>query len=166
VLEKLDLLMRFWELRARHASAGEPLCGSEQIELLSLMQLVTGDVELPKPGTLATGPDGLVAQIIGDGIVAHAEIRRVSAAGILVSTRTAAIPGARFILKTTDAIGGVEYTLPCKVIWAHGTRPSSLALAVDGVPSRTPFSQVLDAPRTPAAFAPTIAMGRHERLVG
>jgi hypothetical protein len=172
VLEKLDLLMRFWELRARHARAGEPLGPSEQLELLSLMQLVTGDMELPQPGALAPSSHAIAAQLIGDGVIAPAEIRRVSAAGVLVSTRTKATPGARFIVKAADAIGGVEYTLPCKVIWSYGSSPSALALAVDGVPTCTPFGAFADAPhvREGVAQGPTIApsfmMGRHERLVG
>ena len=161
MIEKLDLLMRFWELRARHASTGEPLDGGEQIELLSLMQLVLGDVHLPKPGNLAAVSDALACDLIGDGVIAHAEIRQVSAGGILVATKMRVLPGARFLVKTADAIAGVEYTLPCKVIWTHGRSPSSLALEVDGVPSRTAFSQIIDLPKTP----PTMAMGRTERLV-
>ena len=162
--------MRFWELRARHAFAGEPLTSSEQVELLSLMQLMTGDVELPRPGTLSTTSAGLKAQLIGDGVIAAAEIRNVSAAGLLVSTHTPAIPTTRFIVKTADAIGGVEYALPCKVIWSHGSNPTSLALSVDGVPSCTPFTSVLDVaravPTSPSALTPSFQMGRHVRLVG
>ena len=50
MIDKLDFLVRFWELKARNASLGEPLGPREQIELLSLMQLVTGDVEVPPAG--------------------------------------------------------------------------------------------------------------------
>lgn len=169
MLDKLELLMRFWELRARHAFAGQPLTSGEQVELLSLMQLMTGDVELPRPGNLAPSPDALKAQLIGDGVIATAEIRKVSAAGLLVSTQTPAIPSTRFIVKTADAIGGVEYTLPCKVIWSHGTKPTSLALTVDGVPSCTPFTSLPDVARavpSASALSPSFQMGRHVRLVG
>jgi hypothetical protein len=51
VIDKLGFLVRFWELKARHATLGEPLSASEQLELLSLMQLVTGDCKMPPPGT-------------------------------------------------------------------------------------------------------------------
>lgn len=169
MLDKLELLMRFWELRARHAFAGEPLTSAEQVELLSLMQLMTGDVVLPRPGNLAPSPDSLKAQLIGDGVIARAEIRRVSAAGLLVLTHAPAAPASRFIVKTADAIGGVEYTLPCKVIWSHGANPTSLALSIDGVPSSTPFTSTPDVARTvpsvPSTLAPTFQMGRHVRLV-
>ena len=170
MLDKLELLMRFWELRARHAFAGEPLTSAEQVELLSLMQLMTGDVELPRPGNLAPSPDSLKAQLIGDGVIALAEIRKVSAAGLLVSTHTPSVPSTRFIVKTADAIGGVEYTLPCKVIWSHGANPTSLALSVDGVPTCTLFNTMPDVARTvpsasPPALAPSFQMGRHVRLV-
>ncbi len=174
MLDKLELLMRFWELRARHAFAGEPLTSAEQVELLSLMQLMTGDVDLPRPGNLSPSSSALKAQLIGDGVIAAAEIRNVSAAGLLVSTHTPAVPLTRFIVKTTDAIGGVEYTLPCKVIWSHGSNPTSLALSVDGVPSCMSFATMPDVARTasnapPAAapsFQPSFQMGRHVRLVG
>ena len=50
MIEKLDFLVRFWELKARHATLGEPLGQDEQRELLSLLQLVTGDMHLPEIG--------------------------------------------------------------------------------------------------------------------
>ena len=164
--------MSFWKLRARHASAGEPLTSGEQVELLSLMQLITGDVELPRPGNLAPSPDSLKAQLIGDGAIALAEIRKVSAAGLLVSTNTPTVPSTRFVVKTADPIGGVEYTLPCKVIWSHGANPTSLALSVDGVPTCTPFNAMPDVARTTppsgsgsSTLTPSFQMGRHVRLV-
>src|ERR1700723_2461316 len=39
VIDKLGFLVRFWQLKGRHASLSAPLSSSEQIELLSLMQL-------------------------------------------------------------------------------------------------------------------------------
>jgi PilZ domain len=162
----LDLLIRFWELQARHASAGEPLDAREQIELLSLMQLVTGDVELPPPGTLSTQTFSIPGQLIGDGSVVHADIRRVSAGGLLVSAKIRVKAGARFLVKTADAIMGVEYTLPCTVVWAHGREPTSLALALDGIPTRATFGETVDAPRAMRELAPSISMGRAVRLVG
>src|SRR3954452_7079091 len=39
VMEKLDFLVRFWELRARYEAIGLPLTKNERFELLSLLQL-------------------------------------------------------------------------------------------------------------------------------
>ncbi len=69
MLEKLDLMVRFWELTARHG-AGEPLTPDEQVELLSWMQLITSDLEVPAPGPLARNRGALPAQVIGAGTVA------------------------------------------------------------------------------------------------
>ena len=69
MMEKLDFLVRFWELKARHDLVGEPLSASEQIELLSLLQLVTGDLELPRPGTLPRPKNVIPAEPIGEGVI-------------------------------------------------------------------------------------------------
>jgi hypothetical protein len=76
-------------------------------------------------------------------------------------TATAKIElGARVILHAADAVSGVEYSLPCNVVWAHRGAPWTIALVVDGVPTRSDFS-LHHAP------APTsLAMGRPMRLVG
>ena len=67
MIDKLDFLVRFWELKARNASLGEPLAPREQIELLSLMQLVTGDLDTPQIGPIDRPRGALPAQMIGDG---------------------------------------------------------------------------------------------------
>lgn len=161
MLEKLDFLVRFWELKARHDMVGEPLSASEQIELLSLLQLVTGDLELPKPGTLSRPTVVLPAELIGEGVIVHAEIRSVTAAAIFVSSNGAVPGNASIVLRTTDAISGVEYTLPCRVAWCHGASPASLALRVDGVPTRSFFSIMPD-----SRSHMSLSMGHKERFVG
>ena len=55
-MEKLDFLVRFWELRARYEAIGIPLTKSERFELLSLMQLVASEDE---PCLICLAPDGL-----------------------------------------------------------------------------------------------------------
>ena len=42
-MEKLDLLVRFWELRLRYEALGMPLNRQERLELLSLLQLMASD---------------------------------------------------------------------------------------------------------------------------
>ena len=52
--------------------------------------------------------------------------------------------GQRTIARLVDAIAGVEYALPCVVVWCYrGARESSMstaALRIDGLPTRTTFS--------------------------
>src|SRR5580704_851576 len=79
LIDKLGFLVRFWELKARHATLGEPLASREQLELLSLMQLVTGDFKMPDPGQYARPPNALPAQLIGEGTILPVEVLGVSA---------------------------------------------------------------------------------------
>jgi hypothetical protein len=139
VLEKLDLMVRFWELTARHATVGQPLSADEQVELLSWMQLITTDLEVPGPGPLARDGDALPAQIIGAGTSNAVELRAVLARALLVTSAATIPTGASVLLRATDAVAGVEYVIPCVVRWVHYASPCSLALAVDGIPTRKSF---------------------------
>ncbi len=161
MLEKLDFLVRFWELKGRHATLGQPLTALEQLELLSLMQLVTHDFKVPKAGPVARTRDALPAQLIGDGSIFAVEIRSVSAAGLVAAGANAIAAGSRVILRAADAVSGVEYVLPCTVVWVYAGAPNTMALVVDGIPTRSDFTSPGEAP-----MRTSMAMGRHERLVG
>lgn len=161
MIEKLDFLVRFWELKARNASLGRPLEGSEQVELLSLMQLVTGDLDVPPPGPAPRPKGALPAQMIGDGTILGVEVRSVSASAVVVSCASVVPEGVHVILRAADAVSGVEYALPCSVLWVHRGAPTILALTVDGIPMRSVFAE-LPEPR----MTTPLALGKHERLVG
>ncbi len=161
MIEKLDFLVRFWELKARNASLGEPLANREQIELLSLMQLVTGDLDAPSVGPVDRPKGALPAQMIGDGTILPVEIRNVTAAALIVSCASTIPVGAQVILRAADAISGVEYALPCKVLWVYRAAPTIVALVVDGIPTRTVFASIPE-PR----MSMPLALGKHERMIG
>lgn len=161
MIDKLDFLVRYWELNARNSSLGEPLTGSEQIELLSLMQLVTGDMDVPAPGPCERRRQTLPAQMIGDGTILTVEIRSVTAGAVVVSCAGVVPAGAQMILRATDAITGVEYVLPCNVLWVYRGAPTILALRVDGIPTRRVFAGIPE----PRLTMP-LALGKHARLVG
>ncbi len=161
MIEKLDFLVRFWELKARNASLGEPLQSREQIELLSLMQLVTGDLDAPSAGPVERPRGALPAQMIGDGTILPVEIRNVTAAAVVVSCASSVPVGAQLILRATDAISGVEYALPCKVLWVHRAAPTIVALVVDGIPTRAVFAGIPE----PRMTMP-LALGKHARMIG
>lgn len=161
MLEKLDFLVRFWGLKARHDLAGEPLSAPEQIELLSLLQLVTPELKLPSAGPLGRPNPIILVDLIGAGRIVSGELRAVTAAALFVASPVGMQEGARVIVRATDAVSGVEYSLPCRVAWAFGGAPTSLALRVDGVPGRSSFATVPDA-------VPNLGMTRGVRaaLVG
>jgi hypothetical protein len=161
LIDKLDFLVRFWELKARNCSLGEPLTGREQIELLSLMQLVTSDLDVPAPGPCERRRNALPAQMIGDGTILPVEIRSVTAGAVIVSCAGAVPTGAQMILRATDAISGVEYVLPCTVLWVYRGAPMILALGVDGIPTRRVFAGIPE-PR----LSMPLALGKHARIVG
>jgi hypothetical protein len=157
VIEKIDFLVRFWELRARSESCGDPLAPGEQVELLSLMQLVTVDRKVQSAGPVTRESGAVPAQVIGDGAIQAIEIRNVSAAAILVAASSVLSAGAQVIVRIADAISGVEFALPCEVTWAYQGAPCTMALAVDGIPTRTDFV---------ATAATSLRMGPRQRLVG
>jgi hypothetical protein len=161
LIDKLDFLVRFWELKARNASLGEPLRGDEQIELLSLMQLVTGDLDVPAVGPYERPKNALPAQMIGDGTILTVEIRGVAAGAVIVSCASTVPAGAQVILRAADAITGVEYALPCNVLWVYRGAPTIVALGVDGIPTRSVFVGIPE----PRLTMP-LALGKHVRSVG
>jgi len=164
VIEKLDFLVRFWELRIRHATSGNPLGPSEQVELLSLMQLVTRDLRVPKAGPISRRHGALSAQLIGDGVILPIEIRSVTAAALLAACSSPVSEGVRVIVRASDAVRGVDYALPCTVAWVHrgsGDSTYTIALVVDGVPTRSHFSSPPDAQARSA-----LSMGRQEPSIG
>ena len=164
MIDKLDFLVRFWELRARHASLGRPLGPHEKIELLSLMQLVASDLEMPAEGPIDRPRTALAAHMIGDGAICPVEICWVSAAALAVSGASPVPVGAHVILRATNAILGIEYALPCSVLWVYKAFPTTLALSVDGIPTRTIFAD-LPEPWMSMPMAP-MALGKHERRIG
>jgi hypothetical protein len=161
VIDKLGFLVRFWELKARHATLGQPLSAREQLELLSLMQLVTGDFKVPEPGTCARPANALPAQLIGEGTILPVEVRYVCAAALLAAGSRPMTRGERVIIRTADAVSGVEFAIPCSVAWVHEASPCIMALVVDGIPSRAEFA-ALPEPRASSV----LSMGRQVRLVG
>lgn len=164
MIDKLGFLIRFWALKARHATMGMPLSGNEQLELLSLMQLVTSDVRVPEPGPCPRPESAIPAQLIGQGSILPVEIVHVSAAALVVTGARSMPARERVILRTADAVSGVEYALPCSVAWAYHGRPDVMALVVDGLPTRAEFAGTGHGAdtRTPQS----LSMGRQVRLVG
>ena len=163
MIDKLDFLVRFWELKARHATLGEPLAAKEQVELLSLMQLVMGEFNVPAAGPARPSRGALPAQLIGEGGMRRVEIRALSAGALLVASGTPVTQGGHVILRAADAVSGVEYVLPCKVVWVHpgsATEAVTIALVVDGIPVRSLFA-------TPdAQMGDQLPIGQRARLVG
>ena len=156
MLEKLDLMVRFWELTARHKAGGEPLSSDEQVELLSWMQLITTDLDVPPPGSIPRTGSALPAQVIGAGTSSAVELRGVLALALLVTSAAPMPQGASVLLRVTDAVAGVEYVIPCVVTWVHYASPCSAALAVDGVPTRKTFGARTD-PKVTQAWSAQVA---------
>jgi uncharacterized membrane protein YgcG len=189
LIDKLDFLVRFWELKARNASLGEPLAPREQIELLSLMQLVAGEIEVPPAAPIERPKNALPAQLIGEGTILAVEVRAVSAAAMIMTCTSLVPVGSQMILRAADAISGVEYALPCKVLWTYRGAPTFLALGIDGIPTRIDFARAhreggegreggqggqggqgerarAAGGSGPARLAMPLGLGKHARLIG
>lgn len=158
MLDKLDFMVRFWQLWARHQGPGSALSSAERVELLGLLQLMATDQKLPDPGPPPAGGagDGLPVQLTAPGGFIAGELRLVCAEGLVVACAAPLRAGGSTILRAADAIVGIEYTLPCVVEWAKSGSPSAIALRVDGAPSRMCFEiPEPGAWRTPLAWSTT-----------
>lgn len=133
MLEKLDFMVRFWSLRARYG-ARAPLTAMERGELLSLLSLMVTDDPMPDPGQ-ARG-DGMPVQIAARGGFLAANLLHVCSAGLLVLAPAPLPVGQSTMVRIAHAESGVEYTLPCIVDWTYPGTPTTMALRVDGAPTR------------------------------
>jgi len=150
VLEKLDFMVRFWDLRARHAAAGAPLTALELGELLSLLSLMASDDPLPEPGP-PPRTDGVIVEVTALGVFLAAELRLVCAGGLVLASFVALPPGQSTLVRLVDPASGTEYTLPCVAVWSYPGNPVAVALRIDGVPARAhPSLPELGAWRSPA----------------
>lgn len=159
MLEKLDVLVRFWALSGRLARAAEPLDASERRELLALLAMVGNDVEIPAPGTVKRKEAPLPAQIFAEGGVSRGEILRVTAGALVLSSADLIPVGREVLIRVTDAVAGVEYVLPCRVVWQAKGAPSTMALVVDGIPNRQRFQGF-------PMVQPSLGLAPARRLVG
>ncbi len=139
MLEKLDFMMRFWDLKARHESLGAPLSPVERVELFSLLGLMATDDPLPLPGPPPRSDHALDAQVTAHGSFIGVEVRMVCARGVVVACMTPLPEGQSTVLRLPDEVTGVEYTVPCVVAWGVTGSPSAMALRVDGAPARMAF---------------------------
>jgi hypothetical protein len=147
MIDKLDFMVRFWQLRARHEGAdplvgrvADPLSAVEQVELLALHRLMSTDLRLPEPGPAPRNEQGIPVQLTAPQGFLAAELRMVCADGIVLACATPMRGGQFTIVRLADAVSGLEYTLPCVIEWGYTGRPSAMALRVDGVPARMTFA--------------------------
>jgi hypothetical protein len=91
-------------------------------------------------------------------------VRYICAAALLVASVKAMTLGERVIIRTADAVSGVEYSLPCTVAWVHDGSPCIIALAVDGIPVRSDFLALAESTMTRDLLR-VLPIGRQARLV-
>jgi hypothetical protein len=140
VIEKFDFLVRFWELRARYEAMGMPLTKSERLELLSLLQLVAAEDEPSAVEAIDTGRRGIPVQITaGSGFLAG-DLKDLSSERLVIGAVEQLPTGHRTLVYVADAVTGVEYSVPCRVIWSRDDEPCLIALAPDGLPTRSNFT--------------------------
>ena len=139
-MEKLDLLVRFWELRVRYEALGVPLDKQERLELLSLLQLVASGDEAPPLEAIDTSRRGIPVQLTaGSGFLAG-ELKDLSYDRLIVAAAESLATGHRTIVYLADAVTGVEYTLPCTVAGGRAGSPCLIGLTPDGLPLRSHFT--------------------------
>jgi hypothetical protein len=139
-MEKLDFLVRFWELRARYEAMGMPLTKSERFELLSLLQLVAAEADPVAVESVDPSRRGVPVQLTaGPGFLAG-DLKDLSSERLVVGAVYPLPLGERTVVYIADAVTGVEYTVPCVVTWFREDEPCLIGLAPDGLPSRSQFT--------------------------
>jgi hypothetical protein len=140
VMEKLDLLVRFWELRVRYEALGMPLNKQERLELLSLLQLVASADEAIPFEVIDTSRRGIPVQLTAGSGFLSGELKDLTYDRLIVATAEPMPVGHRTIVYLADAVTGVEYTLPCAVSCSRNGEPCLVGLAPDGLPLRSHFT--------------------------
>lgn len=139
MMEKLDLLVRFWELREKEEIVHLPLEDGERAELLSLFRLVATD-KACDPGPAPCVYGSLPVQMTARSGFLAGDLREITADQLVIAAADMLIENDQTIVYIADALTGVEYTLPCIVLWAHADTPCAMGLAIDGIPVRATFT--------------------------
>lgn len=158
MLEKLDFMMRFWDLMARHGPIGGSLSSVEKIELLSLIRLMSTDLPLPEAGPPPRFDTSTPVQLTAPGGFLGGELRMVCAGGLVIACEAPLRVGQSTLLRLANEESGVEYTLPCVVSWSYLGTQAAMALRVDGIPARV--SAIAPEPgmwRSPLGLGPATA---------
>ena len=140
MMEELDFLVRFWELRARYETLGMPLTKEERLELLSLLQLVAADSEPMPIDGIDPSRRGVPVQLTAGSGFLSGDLKDLSSERLVVGAVASLPPGHRTILYAADAVIGVEYTVPCIVTCSREDEPCLISLTPDGLPTRSPFT--------------------------
>jgi len=140
MLEKLDLLIRFWELRARDEVLGDKLSDSERGELLSLLRLLSNDEGISEPGPAPYARVFLPVQMTTRSGFLTGDLREIAPDQLVVAAAETLVEEDRTLLYLADAWSGIDYTLPCVVLWTHNDSPCAMGLAIDGIPIRSSFT--------------------------
>jgi hypothetical protein len=139
-MEKLDFLVRFWELRARYEAIGVPLTKNERFELLSLLQLVATEDEPSAIETIDPSRRGVPVQLTAGSGFLSGDLKILSSERLVIGAVHPLPLGERTVAYIADAVTGIEYTVPCIVTWAREDEPCLIGLAPDGLPSRSQFT--------------------------
>lgn len=97
---------------------------------------------LPEGAVLERTREGRAfpVRLLVEGALMVGELRQVHADGVVVQTDTLMPIGRTLTLHLSDAVAGVEYTLPLLVVWSmRAGRPTS-GLRLNGIPKRIRFS--------------------------
>jgi hypothetical protein len=88
------------------------------------------------PFTVLAAP--LTAQFVVSGRFGGGVLRNASAVGLAITTGDEPPElGRRLILHVHDAVRGIEYTFPCRVVARVVKAPASIGLRFEGMPAQT-----------------------------
>jgi hypothetical protein len=139
MIEQLDLIFRFWQLRTTHEGKAH-LTPSEQAELWSMMRMLANQERLPSACAPPRTEHGVPVQLAAPGGFLAGELRRLYLDGFVIACATPLRPGRSTIARLADAVSAIEYALPCHVEWSFRGSPSAMGLRISGMPTRTAYA--------------------------
>lgn len=141
--EKLDRIFEYRVLCSKERELQIPLSASESSRLERLRNQLPArvpSVDDRDPFTLLT--TALPVQFVAPGgRFGTGTLRNASAAGLAVATSDPPELGQRLIVHVQEALHGIEYTFPCRVVARVVKGVTSMGLSFEGVPSQTRLGQ-------------------------
>jgi hypothetical protein len=157
--EKLERIYEYRVLFAKERELQIPLTPQQTSRMQRLREQLpvrVPSVDDRDPYTLLTTP--LPVQFIAAGRFGSGTLRNVSAEGLAIATAEAPELDQRIIVHVQEALHGLEYTFPCRVVSRVVKGVTAMGVAFEGVPTQTRLggrsSGVWRADSTPAPAAP------------
>lgn len=128
----IDLVETAYEFQ--HLTARANLSVAEHARVLGLEQLLRGEYLGKRRATEMLRDNPIPTRFTVKGGFANGNVRSISSGGMALITDRPARIGAYTLLRMVNPDDGLEYTFPCRVVWACGR---VMGVVFDGLPKKS-----------------------------